>query len=153
MRRIAVFSGLVLLYATIFGAARAVAAAPQYKQGCVFHGWFVSGSTLTPFDAIIQTVNQYSTATSGNILSGEEIVNTGGSTVCTYTIVPTGSTFTINSLGITTFSQTFTPTTGNPAGCATTQFVATAQGVVTATGAYTLSTQLGSTGSGSCSLQ
>lgn len=134
---------------------KAVAAgAPTYNLGCVFHGWFVSGSTLTPFDAIIQESVRYSSATTGTVVSATEVVNTGGASICTYTLAATpASTFNVNSSGLTSATVNFAPAAGNPAGCATADFTATSQGVNLASGSYSLGTGLGSTGSGICSPQ
>jgi hypothetical protein len=154
MRKTLLLIGLSFICASVLPTAGANAGAPTYNEGCVVHGWIASGSTLTPFDAIIQESAQYTTATGGNVLSGEEVVNIGGERVCTYVVVSgTSSTFTVNSAGILSASVTFTPGSGNPAGCATSKFVGTSQGIISASGSNTLITTLGETGSGLCSLQ
>jgi hypothetical protein len=149
MRRIAIF-GLALALMGLLGAQQVQAAAPTFKQGCVVHGWFGN----TPFDAITVATLQYQNATTGSVLSGKVVQNIGGAEVCTYTIVAgTGSVFLLNSDGTTAFTETWAPVAGNPAGCFTTNFVTHSQGVITTSGGYSVLTDVGDTGSGTCSLQ
>lgn len=113
MKRLAVVLGIVGMIASFTMPASAFV---WGNGACWSEGTIVTASGNFPAHSISRSHSHTTSAVGGLFTDGSLIVNIAG-TVCSYTLVVAGSTFTFNGFGVGTSTINWTASASNPVAC------------------------------------